>query len=153
MNPFPIDKIQERLDELKQEHPFSTDVDFMSKLKLFYSTEERPRRTGRTYAMAKISLELAIESMQPVYILDHFKISFDSSGMNSHFMRAVEKWREYYYNMGVEIILNYESRYNRFSAKLMTEDSVKIYKEFRLKDYEFPKKEEKRQFSKLLLII
>ena len=153
MNSFPIDKIQERLDELKNQYPFSNDTDFMTKLKAFHSTEERLRRTGRTHAMARISLELAIESIQPVYIIDHFKMSFDLSNMNSHFMRAVEEWQEYYYNMGVEIILNYEPRYNRFSTKLRTEDSVKIYNEFRLKDYEFPKKEEKRQFSKLLLII
>lgn len=155
MKVFPIENIQKRLDELKELYPFSSDTDFMSKLKLFFSETDTARRTGRTHALARISLETAIETENPVYIIDHFKMQNNSHQMDSHFMRAVEDWQGYYHDMGVNIILRHEANYGRFSAKFEPSNltqSVEIYNLLRLKNYCFPK-EQPKEFSKLLLIV
>lgn len=152
MNIFPTEELKDRIVELNEKYPFSSDEEFMSKLKLFYSNKEKVRVTGRTHALARVLLETAIESMQSIYLVDHHKIFLNSQQINRHLFRAIEDWQGYYYDLGIEIILRYESAHERFTAKLANAQSEKNYSLFKIKDCEFPK-EKLKEFSKLLLIV
>ena len=152
MNYFPIKEIQEKLNNDKNLYPFSTDIDFLSKLKLFFSSSELPRRSGRSYAMARILLENALETEGYIYLVDHFDTNDNRLSQKGHLFHLIEDWQSNFYNLGIEIVLKLEYNSSKFSADLRNKKSKDLYNVFKL-NYEFPLKEEPREFSKLLLII
>lgn len=94
------------------------DQEFCDKLKAFYSYKEEYRRTGRTYKLAKILLETAIESGREICIRDHYLDVHGVANAEHNMFRQVEHIVYEYRDLGIEIKVDFDSRFNRFKAKV-----------------------------------
>lgn len=147
MNPFPIDDLKARKEYLAQ-YSFSSDEDFASKLKSYYSDNQIYRRTGRTYLMARILIELSIESHTEVNIADHFDIFESSRRLVAHSNNIINDVLDWYYSHGI-IIQRRQLSPERVRFELV--DGHSFYNYFRIGTINpFI---EKKEFSKKLLLI
>lgn len=87
------------------QYNFADDKDFASKMKFYYS--QVPRRSGRTYLMAKILVEQAIETGQRICIVgDHERIHRDRRELDHYLYQQVQ-----------HIIHDYQSRGCHFDVR------------------------------------
>lgn len=70
-----------REERMYEEETNIFDDEFMSKLKTMFSNNYR--RIGKTHAMARVLVELALETGQPISVIDHNMI-FERDGYNRH---------------------------------------------------------------------
>ena len=151
MNVFPTTELQNRLNELKEEldlmesYKFSEDIDFASKLKGFFSYEQF-RRSGRTFLLLRVLIEISIENDTPINLYDHNNI-FNKRNDIRYIVRDVLDW---YSKQGILIRVIDNRQSEQISFKL--DDGFNNYSLIRINQY-VPKIEKPREFSKLLLII
>ena len=147
MNPFPIDELKARKEYLEQ-YSFSSDEDFASKLKSYYSDNQIYRRTGRTYLMIRILIEISIESHKEVNIADHFDIFESSRRLAISSNIIIDDVLDWYHSHGI-IIKKRQLSLERVRFELI--DGHSFYNYFRIGTINpFIKKKE---FSKKLLLI
>jgi len=134
---------------------------FCSKLKAFYSYDEGNRvsldmgyrRTGRTFKLAKILLETAIESGREIEITDHY---LDTRGMRDtvhHMRRAIEKVAYNFRQEGVLIEYRFGRGGDTFTAYLAGGGDA--YHRLRHNPFPIRLLQERKEFlnKKLLLLL
>jgi len=147
MNPFPIDKLKEQLAKVQSNYRFSDDMIFASQMKMLFSEYEN-RRTGRSFLIIRMLIELSIEENRDVTLIDHYA----GLGHQPNY-HAIDQVLQWYYYQDVEI--NYKvSKFgkDRFVFTLADNSSIEKYNKIKIPRFQ-PIVEEKRQFSKLLLIL
>lgn len=147
MNPFPIDELIQRKEYLEQ-YSFSSDEDFAAKLKSYYSESPLYRRTGRTYLMVRIMIELSIEHHRPINIVDHFNLYNDSVNQLGYIMGQIHDVLSYYTSNGINIRI-IQRRAEEIQFELV--DGHAFYNYFRINTVNPFKR--KKEFSKKLLLI
>ena len=112
-----------RQEKIYEEEPYIFDDEFMSKLKTMFGNQHR--RIGKTYALAKVLVELALETGERISIIDHNMIfSTRSSRHDEHEMLSMMQRviNEYNYEKGICIrILEFKPRgirleFDRYNA-------------------------------------
>ena len=137
---------------------FSEDLDFCRKLKTFYSLDDEKgqRRTGRTTLLAKIIVEVAIESGESVRLQDHYI----KSSINNMTTRALyEACRDYInelnrYGCGIQIVNNNSHNYNTtLHLSIKDEVSMMCYRMQRMVPYQMGLRENKKEVKKNLILL
>ncbi len=149
-NVFPTELLKNRIKELEtnfefENYKFSEDIDFASKLKGFFSYEEF-RRSGRTFLLLRVLIEISIENDTPINLYDHHNI-FNKRNDIRYIIKDVLDW---YSKQGILIRIIDNRQSEQISFKLT--DGFNNYTRIRINQY-VPKIEKPREFSKLLLII
>lgn len=126
---------------IHQENRLFNDIEFQSKLKALFS-HDRYRRTGRSHVLAKVLIEIALETGEHIAFVDHHDVFNISHRHKYEFMKMVrEIIDEYlYYGVDIQIIdLNEKGMRLRLGNTRYTspKSPMDIYRRMRIPDY-FP---------------
>lgn len=138
------------------EYKFSEDKDFSSKLKSFFDLYEGNRRSGRSFLLSRITIELGIETRETMSIIDHAEIYERHSNQRvlQHALHEISKTVEWYKTQGVFIDVK---QYSRTQLKFSILRGHEIYNRIRIEQSSIPVPKEQITNSvtnrKLLLIL
>ena len=130
------------------------DKDFQKKLKVFFDISNNPdtRRTGRTTLLCKILIEQAIETDEPVKIIDHWVTAKSNHRVLNSTRSTLERvFFTDYLNKNLDVTIIFNKQDYSFIIKKGPLFSTLLYHSIRIKSY-IPIKESVIQNKKLLLI-
>lgn len=153
-------RIEVSKDLITREHdvrslgkPFSKD--FYNELKRFFSKGNR--RTGRSYMLAKILVDTAIETNDEIYLLDHWQLFGGSNRHLTYYLsKTINDIIRYYRESGLDLLVR-GSTEEKFSIKISEEfGNLQLFLKLR-NNYEPMKFEEENKVDnninkKLLLL-
>lgn len=130
------------------------DKDFQKKLKVFFDISNNPdtRRTGRTTLLCKILIEQAIETDEPVKIIDHWITAKSNHRVLDSTKNTLERvFFTDYLNKNLDVNLVFNRQDYSFRIVKGPLFSPLLYHNIRIKPY-IPVKESVIQNKQLLLI-
>lgn len=131
------------------------DDEFMSKFKTMFGNQHR--RIGKTYAMAKVLVEIALETGEAISLIDHNMIFGGRSGHDEHHMLSMMRRviDEYQFQKGINIrIIDFHPRgirleFDRYTAN----DAMRTYHKHRIPYFEPQRLAPKKKVETDLLLI
>lgn len=126
------------------------DDQFISELKRFFSYGNR--RTRRSTILARILLETAIETVEPIKLIDHYLYKNNEGAIRfmEHQVVSIYQW---YIDQGVSF-RNISIKNGIVIAELIeTSNNRILYDKLRIREIIHKPIQEEKEFSKLLLII